>query len=272
MILVYAIIKRMTLFDVIVLGLIQGLTEFIPVSSSGHLVIAQTLLGMEPQHLFLEAINFGTFFALLVYFWPKIITILHDIFFKKNYKLFRNILITSVPAGLVGYIFADFIGASAFFGNIWVVVTTLFAIGIAMVWLERIPRLSDIANGEELSSKRALSIGFAQMLALVPGVSRSGSTIIVGRLMGLSAKEAAEYSFLASLPIMLGVILKVSLDNPSYLIENMSLLLVGNLVAFFSGLLAVGFLIKFLSKHPLRLLGWYRIVLAVLIAIGLLVQ
>lgn len=262
----------MNLFEVILLGLVQGLTEFIPVSSSGHLVIVQQLLGHESDHLFLEAINIGTFFALVVYFWPRIISIIGDVFFRKKYQLARNILLTSIPAGLIGYLAADFIAGSAFFGSTAVVMVTLAIMGIVMIVLERLPKLSAASSGRELSAPRALTIGLAQMVALIPGVSRSGSTIIAGRFMGLSARAAAEYSFLASLPIMAGVTLKVLLENGDYLAVNAGSLLLGNLVAFLSGIAAVHFLLGYLAKHGLALFGWYRLALATVIGIWLLVQ
>jgi len=262
----------MNIFEVIVLGLVQGLTEFIPISSSGHLVIFQNIFGRESDHLFLEAINIGTFLALLVYFAPKIVSILQDIFVRKQYNLARNIIITSVPAGIVGYLSADFIGNSAFFGSIVVVMITLLTIGVLMIVLEKLPRLDDIKDGSLLSPLRAFIIGAAQMIALIPGVSRSGSTIITGRLMGLSAKDAAEYSFLASLPIMAGVTLKVIVGEPQYLADNAAMLLLGNAVAFVSGLLAVRFLMRFLATRSLAVFGWYRVVLAGVIAVTLLVQ
>lgn len=262
----------MNLFEVIVLGLIQGLTEFIPISSSGHLVIAQTLFGQGSDHLFLEVINIGTFLALLIYFAPKIWQITTDVFVNKKIRLARNILITAVPAGAVGYVLSDFINTSPFFGSIWVVTFTLLIVGILMVALEKLPRLSDRADGENLGAGRALIVGLAQMFALIPGVSRSGSTIITGRLMGLSAKEAAEYSFLASLPIMAGVTLKVFVDNHTYLQANASTVIVGNIVALISGLLAVRFLMRYLASHSLAVFGWYRIGLATILLVVLLLQ
>ena len=262
----------MNVLESIILGLVQGLTEFIPVSSSGHLVLSQWLMGRESSHLFLEAINIGTFLALLVYFAPRIIEILRDIFLNKQFTLMRNILLTSIPAGLVGFFLADFIDSAAFFGSVWVVVVTLFVIGAIMVVLEKLPKLSETKNGEGLTSFRATMVGVAQMVALIPGVSRSGSTIIMGRLMGLSAKEAAEYSFLASLPIMAGVTLRMLLQDGEYLAQHASILLWGNVAAFISGLLAVGFLMRYLSRHGLAVFGWYRMALAVVIAAVLLVH
>jgi undecaprenyl-diphosphatase len=262
----------MSIIESIILGLVQGLTEFIPISSSGHLVLAQNFFSGASNHLFLEWINIGTMLALVVYFWRRIMDICNDILFKGNYRLARNILLTSIPAGTVGYLAADFIEHTEFFVSVVVVAVMLAVVGIIMVVLEKLPKASPIKDGEKLSVPRALVIGVAQMMALIPGTSRSGSTIIAGRLMGLSPKEAAEYSFLASLPIMAGVTLKVVVQDQSYLFANLDTLIIGNIAAFVSGLLAVGFLMKYLAKHSLAVFGWYRIGLAAVIAMTLLVQ
>lgn len=262
----------MTLFEAIILGLIQGLTEFIPVSSSGHLVAAQILFGQTPSHLFLEFINIGTTLALVVYFWPRLIEIAKEIFVERNLRMARNVIITALPAGIIGLTFADFIEAHPFFMNGWVVVTTLASVGAVMILLPNIPKASTVKRAENLSAPRALAIGAAQALALIPGVSRSGSTIIAGRIAGLKAAQAAEYSFLVSIPIMLGVTAKVLLSDALYLANNTLVLIVGNVVAFISGLLAVGFLMRYLKRHELAVFGWYRIGLAVILAAIFLVQ
>ena len=264
----------MNVLETVVLGLTQGLTEFIPVSSSGHLVLVQEMFSGASDHLFLEFVNIGTLLALLVYFRKRIANILSDVFVKKNYKLARNIIITSVPAGIVGYVFADFIANSSFFGSVLTVTITLASVGVVMVILEKLPKASRVEGGEELTSLRALAVGGAQMLALIPGVSRSGSTIVAGRLMGLNSAQSAEYSFLASLPIMFGVTLKVFIKESDriYFIEHLPMLLLSNTIAFVSGLLAVGFLMKYLAKHNLAVFGWYRIGLAAVLAVVLLVQ
>jgi len=264
----------MSIIEAIVLGLIQGLTEFIPISSSGHLVIAQTFFSGASNHLFVEWINIGTLLALLVYFRHRIISIIRDIIQAKRYTLARNILLTAIPAGAVGFMFADFIAGTLFFNSAFTVVWTLAIVGVVMIVLDRIPKASSVDSGERLGAGRALIIGLAQILALIPGVSRSGSTIITGRLMGLKAAEAAEYSFLASLPIMCGVVLKLVMSSADrqYFIDNAAMLTLSNLCAFISGLLAVGFLMRYLSRHSLALFGWYRVGLAGVLAIILLVQ
>ena len=264
----------MNVLESVVLGLIQGLTEFIPISSSGHLVIAQQLFSGASDHLFLEFINIGTLLALLVFYRKKIIKICQDVIVNRQYRLARNIVLTSLPAGIAGYLLADFIGESSFFGSLVVVTVTLAVVGVVMIVLERLPKLSEKKDGEQLSAGRALAVGLVQMVALIPGVSRSGSTIIMGRLMGLSPAAAAEYSFLASLPIMLGVTAKVFLGSHdrAYFVANMPMLVIGNFVAFISGLLAVGFLVRYLSRHSLAVFGWYRVGLAAILTVVLLVQ
>jgi undecaprenyl-diphosphatase len=133
-----------------------------------------------------------------------------------------------------------------------------------MIVLEKLPKASRVATGEELSWQQALIIGLAQTAALVPGVSRSGSTIIAGRLSGLNTKEAAEYSFLASIPIMLGVTAKlfISSNDRAYFTSNLGPMVLSNLVAFLAGLFAIGFLLRYLSRHDLKVFGWYRLGLA----------
>lgn len=262
------------MFEAIVLGLIQGLTEFIPVSSSGHLVLAQHFFNGASDHLFIEFINIGTLLALLIYFRRRIWRILQDVFVNKNLVLVRNILITALPAGIIGFFMADIIETSPFFESAVVVTVGLAVIGVLMVILEKLPKASLLKKSEELSSKRSLWIGLWQVLSLIPGVSRSGSTIIAGRLAGLNAATAAEYSFLVSLPIMLGVVLKllVKESDRAYLFDNLPMLALGNLVAFVSGLVAVGFLMRYLSRHNLSVFGWYRIGLAAILTIVLLIK
>jgi undecaprenyl-diphosphatase len=264
----------MGVFESIILGLIQGLTEFIPVSSSGHLVIAQTFFSGASDHLFLEWIDLGTFLALVVFFRHRLVSIGKDIIVRKNYQLARNVLLTAIPAGIVGLLFSNFIETNPFFGNLVTVAVSLAVVGGIMIIVDRLPKASYVKDGDHLNSSRALVIGFVQVLALIPGVSRSGSTIIAGRLAGLDAAKAAEYSFLASLPIIGAVLLKLifSESGRQYYLDHALMLTISNGVAFVSGLFAVSFLINYLSKHGLAVFGWYRIGLAVVLAVILLVQ
>jgi undecaprenyl-diphosphatase len=264
----------MSIIEAIILGLIQGLTEFIPISSSGHLVIAQYFMNGASQHLFLEWINVGTVLALIIFFRVRIWQAIHDIFVGRDFRLARNVIVAMLPAGLVGFFMADFIETNPFFSSVWTVVVTLILVGILLIVLERLPKLSAVRDSANLPVPRALTIGLVQVLALIPGTSRSGSTIIAGRLMGLKAAQAAEFSFLVSIPIMLGVILKLLVKESDrlYLTDNAAALIVGNLAALISGLLAVGFLMRYLEKRSLAVFGWYRIVLALVLVVVLLVQ
>lgn len=260
----------MTLFEAIVLGVVQGLTEFIPISSSGHLVITQYLFGLEIDHLFLEAINIGTFVALLVYFRNKIITIIKDVLLNKKFVLARNILLTAIPAGVIGFLYADFIASAQIFNNVIAVAVALLIVGVVMILSERISKPASIEGGDRLSIPRAVIVGIAQVAAFFPGVSRSGSTILAGRFVGLTPEKAAEYSFLVSLPIMAGVTLKILLFDTEYLRQNGTILLFGNIAAFIAGILAVGFLMKYLSRHSLAVFGWYRVAIAVIALLAVL--
>lgn len=262
----------MQIADSIVLGLTQGLTEFIPVSSSGHLVILQIFLTGASQHLFLQFIDIGTTLALLVYFRKKIISIVVDIFKHRNYRLARNVLITAIPAGLIGLSLARFIESNWFFGNLFVVAVGLTVIGVIMIILEHLPKAKQVDSMEALPGRRALIIGLVQTIALIPGVSRSGSTIIAGRLSGFNPAQAAEYSFLVSIPIMLGVSAKVLLTNHDYLAANLSTLIISNAAAFVAGMIAIGFMLHYLKHHSLALFGWYRVVIGLSLIGFVLVQ
>lgn len=262
----------MLIIQAIILGLIQGLTEFIPVSSSGHLIIAQIFLSGASDHLFLEFINLGTFVALLVFFRHRIIDIVKDIFLHRKYRLARNIIITSIPAGIIGFASAKFIETNAFFGSIVTVAVASFVVGVIMVLVEKLPHTTPVKDGEHLSGWRAFIIGLAQTVALIPGVSRSGATILSARFLGLKPAEAAEYSFLAAIPVMLGVTAKTFLGNHAYLSAHLGMLVLSNFIAFVSGMLAIGFLMRYLQNHSLAIFGWYRIGLAIVLGIIILVQ
>lgn len=260
----------MDIIQSILLGFVQGITEFIPVSSSGHLELVQQIFNFPAEnfHLFLEFINLGTLLALLIFFRKKIWRIIQNVFKERNYKLALNILITSIPAGIIGLLLADFIENNDFFGSLWTVSVAMGLVGILMVIIDKLPHLSSLKNENELTPARALTIGLCQTFALIPGVSRSGSTILTGRIMGLDSESSAEYSFLASIPIMAGVCLKMFLSDASrqYFASNLGALLLGNLVAFLVGLLALQFLLKYLKKpKSLQTFGKYRIILACIV-------
>lgn len=260
----------MDIFEALVLGLTQGITEFIPVSSSGHLEIVRQIFNFPAEnfHLFLEFINLGTLIALLFYFRKRIWKICQNVFRERNYKLALNIVITCIPAGLAGLLLGDLIENNEFFNSIFTVAAAMGIVGLIMIVIDKLPHLSELKNENHLTPVRALIIGVSQMFALIPGTSRSGTTIIAGRLCGLDSESAAEYSFLASIPLMAAVCLKMFLSesNRIYIAENLGMLALSNLVALVVGWLALAFVLNYLKKpKSLQSFGKYRVAVACLV-------
>ncbi|MBQ6127931.1 undecaprenyl-diphosphate phosphatase [Candidatus Saccharibacteria bacterium] len=267
----------MSVFIAIILGLVQGLTEFIPVSSSGHLEIVQQLIGGRADnfHLFLELINFGTLLALIIYYRKRIWGILKDIFKNHNFKLAINVIITCIPAGLAGLLLSKFIEENSFFSSLFTISIAMAIVGFLMIIVDRLPKKSLLKDENKLTKSRALFIGLAQVFALIPGVSRSGSTIVAGRIMGLNSESSANYSFLVSIPLMIAVCAKtlISSSTRTYLFDNLPMLALSNAIAFISGLLAITFCLKYLKKsNSLKAFGFYRIIVAAVVLIVLMVK
>ena len=268
----------MSILVTIILGLVQGLTEFIPVSSSGHLEIVQQIIGgrADDFHYFLELINFGTLLALFIYYRKRIVEILKDIFGKNhNVKLAVNIIITCIPAGLAGLLLSKFIEENSFFSSLYTISIAMGLVGILMIIVDKLPKLSSLKDENKLTKSRALIIGLAQVFALIPGVSRSGSTIVAGRMVGLNAKSSADYSFLVSIPLMTAVCAKTILSSSTraYLIDNLPMLLLSNAIAFISGFFAITFCLKYLKKsNSLKAFGFYRVLIASIVLIVLILK
>lgn len=266
----------MDILQAILLGFVQGITEFIPVSSSGHLELVQQIFQFNAEnfHLFMEFINLGTLLALLIYFRKRIWRIIVGIFKEKNFRLALNIVITTIPAGVIGFLLADFIETAPFFASLFTVAAAMGIMGIVMIIVDSLLKKSRLKNENELTPLRALFIGVMQVFALIPGTSRSATTIVAGRITGLNSESAANYSFLASIPVMCGVCLKMFLSESSraYFAENLGTLLISNLVAFVVGLFALKFVLGYLKKpKSLSTFGKYRIVLSFLVLGTLLI-
>lgn len=260
-----------------VLGLVQGLTEFIPVSSSGHLEIVQRLFGDRSAdfHLFLEFVNIGTLLALIFYYRYRIKDIFVDVFRNHNYRLAVNLIITTLPAATIGFLASGLISSLPFFSNIITITVAMVAVGLLMIFIDKLPKLSRLKDENHLTKPRALLIGLAQVFALIPGTSRSGSTIVAGRLVGLNSESAANYSFLASIPIMLGVIAKtfISSSDRAYFAANLPSIVISNLLAFSFGILALHFVMHYLKRREaLRAFGIYRIILASVVLVFILIS
>ena len=261
----------MNYLDAFILGLIQGLTEFIPVSSSGHLVITNYLLGINDGFIYSVLLNFGTTLALLVYYRKKITEIIARSFRGKEWSLLIKLVVSTIPAVIIGFTFATQIENL----NVmpWVVIVMLVVVGIIMIKFGQARTdASDEPIETSVNYRTAVKVGLAQAVALIPGTSRSGITILTGLQSKLSASKAAEYSFLLAIPTILGASLKVFFFDGGldFVRDNFGVFLVGNITSFISGFLAVAFLIRLLSTRGLKDFGWYRIGLATVLAVLLL--
>jgi undecaprenyl-diphosphatase len=258
----------------IILGIIQGLTEFLPVSSSGHLVIFSELLGFKEQGIAFEVfLHLGTLVAVLIYFRKEIVQLLiapYQIWIKKDgteeNKEYLNwdiqIIIATIPAVIIGLAFKDQIEAA--FSNVFMVYFMLIITGLLMF---SIPYIKQRDN--KITVKRSFLIGMAQAFAILPGISRSGSTIFTGVIQGIKSETAAKFSFLMSVPVILGaVILKTKdlLEVPPSSAEMMNLI-VGTIASAIAGYFAIIWIMDFVKKGKLQWFGYYCFAIA---AIGII--
>jgi len=234
----------------LVLGVIQGFTEFLPISSSGHLVLVQSLIPgfAQPGVLFDVCLHFGTLFAVLFFFRKKL--------FKLSFKYILYIAVATIPAVIVGYISKNSI--STLFSSVGIV-------GVALVLTGLINYLTDKQKEEEksLDYKKSLFIGIMQAFAIIPGISRSGSTIFAGTKSGLSSKDAAEFSFLMSVPAIIGANILEIYSNWGESI-NYTSYFIGFLAAFISGILAIKIVLKFLEEKRFKVFAFYCLVLGII--------
>lgn len=257
----------MELLTVIILGLVQGATEFLPVSSSGHLVIVSHILGTSSSFEFDVLVNFGTLLAMLIYFRKRVLQIISDIFSERRYDTAGKIIFATIPAVIVGFFMQGLI--ETHLHNIWVVVTMLILVGALMVlsqnWKpKKIPANQDV---RDTKTSHAFLIGLAQCFSLISGSSRSGTTMLAGLRLGFTSKAAAEWSFLMGMPIIFGASLKVLLSDAGmeYVQQHTGYFIISNIASFVSGILAVSLLIRLLQKYGLVWFGWYRIALALVL-------
>lgn len=254
----------MNILEGIVLGLTQGLTEFLPVSSSGHLILMREFFGIELKNslAFDVFLNTATLLAVVFCFWPDLKNLtkkLADLNDKKTKKLFLNLIIATIPAGLVGFLYSDKIENLFRAGEN--VALALIIGSLIMFFADRIKK------DEELSPVKSLIIGIFQALALIPGISRSGATISGGLLARINREEAIRFSFLLLIPVSLGALFKIGLDIENIDFENFLSLpyLLAFLTALLSGIWSVRFLISYLSKNSFVPFIIYRTILALII-------
>lgn len=258
----------MSVAQAIILGLIQGLTEFIPISSSGHLVLAHHALGVFDHGLAFDvALHFGTLVALLIYFWRDLwrlaLAVVHR---RQESRLAWLLILATIPAAIIGYLLES--TAEAHFRSIRLVATTTLIFGIIMLLTESYyRRLSKHTRLEQVGGSQALVMGLAQAVAVMPGVSRSGSTITAGMLAGLDRVAATRFSFLMGIPIIAGAALKVLTEGTTLAAigSQRTVFAVGGITALISGWLAIRFMLSYLSRHGLYIFAYYRIGLGLML-------
>ena len=259
----------------IVLGIVQGITEWLPVSSTGHMILVNQFMDFMSQNkdfrdLFLVVIQFGSILAVVTIYFHKLNPFSPkktDAEKKETLSLWAKVLVGCVPAGIIGLLFDDFIDTYLY--QAYVVAATLIIYGIAFIVIEsrkKEPKINDLST---LDYKTAALIGVFQILALIPGTSRSGSTILGAVILGTSRFVATEFSFFLAVPIMLGAsglkILKYFVEFGMFGAQEFFLLLIGMAVAYIVSVIAIKFLIGYIKKNDFKVFGYYRIVLGVLV-------
>src|SRR5690554_6160633 len=246
----------MSLFETIVIAIVEGLTEFLPVSSTGHMIIAQSLLGVESTEFvkaFTVNIQFGAILSVIVLYWKR---------FFQSWDFYYKLFIAFLPAAIIGLLLIDYI--DALLESVLVVAIMLVVGGVFMLFVDK--WFNKPITNQKVGWRRALKIGFWQCIAMVPGVSRSMATIVGGMTTKLTRKNAAEFSFFLAVPTMAaagGYKLFQFIKDPlsvDMLKENILLLLVGNIVAFLVAIVAIRFFIGFLTRYGFRAFGVYRII------------
>lgn len=255
-----------------IMGIVEGLTEFLPVSSTGHLILTGSLLGLEGKfwESFDMAIQFGAIIAVIWEFRDKIRNIIAGMIKKDSasWRFAINVIIASVPAGLLALAFEHQI-KSVLFNPISVAIALVVG-GFIILWAEHIQEEGParVQSIDDLSMLDALKVGIAQIAALIPGTSRSGSTIIGGMLFGISRQAATEFSFFLAIPILFAASIKELFGIREYLDQtHIALFLIGFIFSFISAFICVRWLLKFVSTNNFKGFAWYRIVFGVVILV-----
>ncbi len=260
-----------TATQAILLGLVEGFTEFLPISSTGHLIIAESLLQFKDSSgVFSMVIQVGAIAAILWEYRQKFIYVLTHLWTAHSpaQKLFLNLIIAFMPLAVVGLALGKIIKAHLF--NPVSVSVALVVGGLVILWVERKPDITPrITDSDQVTPLDALKIGLAQVLALIPGTSRSGATIIGGVLFGLSRKVATEFSFFLAVPIIIAAsVYDIYKHRADFALDDIPIYGLGLLFAFISAFFTIRSLIRYVSNHNFAAFGWYRIVLGGLILLS----
>lgn len=266
------------MWSVIILGFIQGIAEFLPISSSAHLIIFRDLFGIgsnignDIAMSFDIALHFGTLLAIGIYFFKDFIRMIKNGLTKgvkdKEGKIFWYIVVATIPAAIAGVLFEDII-ENAIRTNFIIIACALIVMGIIIYLVDKyFEAKKDISN---LTLKDAFLIGCSQVFALIPGFSRSGTTIAAGRCLKLKREDAAKFSFFLSAPVVLGAVILDLKDSIGAIMDNFAIFGVGILVSFIVGILCIRFLMRYLKKHDFKIFMWYRLALGILVILWTLI-
>ena len=251
----------------IILGIVEGVTEFLPVSSTGHLILATELLGFDAENwaAFNVIIQLGAILAIVVLYWRTFWAVLEGML-KGNpvsWRFVRNILIAFLPSAILGFLLINRI--EALLGNAYVVAVALIVGGIAILIIERLAKRTDIVGVAEMPLKTVVGVGLVQCLSMIPGVSRSGATIMGGLSLGVERRTAAEFSFFLAIPTMLGATTLELVKHRDTLLAGahgvgLGTVAVGFVVSFVVAVVVVRGFVHYISKHGFAPFAWYRIV------------
>ena len=257
------------LIHAVILGLVEGLTEFLPVSSTGHLILAGQLLGFNDDKgkVFEIAIQFAAILAVVWEYRARLFnTVLGLGSEATSQRLAINLIVAFMPAAVLGFLFLKQIKYYLF--NPFVVATAFIVGGFLILWAERRQHVIHVETVDDLTWRDALKVGFAQALAMIPGTSRSGATIIGGLFFGLSRRAATEFSFFLAIPTMFAATLyDVYKNRDLFSVDDIELFAVGGSVSFISAFIAVRGLIRFISRHDFTVFAWYRIAFGIIVLV-----
>ncbi|MEN9330318.1 MAG: Undecaprenyl-diphosphatase [Pseudomonadota bacterium] len=251
-----------------IMGVVEGLTEFLPISSTGHLILAGSLLGFDDDKgkVFDIAIQTGAIFAVILVYWQKIRSTVRGLGHSPEARRFAfNVFIGFLPAVVMGLLLGKAIKAHLFTAE--VVATTFIVGGFIILWAERRPASAvRIHEVESMRGRDALKVGLVQCLAMIPGTSRSGATIIGGMLLGLSRKAATDFSFYLAIPTLIGAgAYSLYKERALLSMADLPMFGVGLLVSFVSAWVCVRWLLRFISSHSFEVFAWYRIAFGLLV-------
>lgn len=266
----------MTILQAIILAIVEGITEFLPISSTGHMIIASTFMGIHNDDfvkMFEVVIQFGAILSVLVLYWRKFLP--GDKPLAEWFSFYLKLLVAFIPSAFFGFLFHSYI--KAMIGSVTIVAVSMLAGGILLLFIDKIFKDSEDAPEQPISFPMAFKIGLFQVISMIPGVSRSAATIIGGMSQKLSRKQAAEFSFFLAVPTMAAASLLDLLDYYQHITSaTLVPLAVGFVVAFLVAMIAIKAFVGFLTKHGFKLFGYYRIVvgaiLLLLIAMGVNLQ